>query len=241
MEYSINGIVIFTSTSRTKLLSTINYHSPSNAEVEFGSKTERELSVLIQLSAEDDDSAEELAHAELRRISNMFSFNYGIPVSNYQLKDMYCKIGHANVIRRAFVESSQYAVVIPTLSDIWPHKLIACLEKGNPFNSEDALTLWREATNKESSIEKYLLLYRLMEYIFVKAKSIDDWIKSKDPSVKMIPPNNFRKWEHTVYTYLRDNIHYKQDVKRFPVKEVVNNLSNFQSLVQQAVKEKFCI
>ena len=80
-----------------------------------------------------------------------------------------------------------------------------------------------------------------MEYLFGSAKNLDKWIKQKDPSVQPISGNEFRKYQHTVYTYLRDNIHYKKEMRLFPLKEIQNNLTKFQTLVQQAIKEKYNI
>ena len=80
-----------------------------------------------------------------------------------------------------------------------------------------------------------------MECLFGDAKGIDDWIRSKDCSVQLFSGNRYRRYEHTIYTYLRDNIHYKKEKRLLPVKEIQDNLQKFQTLVQQAIKEKFGI
>jgi len=112
-----------------------------------------------------------------------------------------------------------------------PAKLVTNLKQDYSVDCEEVIYIWREAFSRESPVERFFSLYRLMEYLFRDAKSIDKWIRSKDRSVQLFPQNKYREYEHTVYTYLRDNIHYKKEKRLFLIKEIQNNLQKFQTLV----------
>jgi hypothetical protein len=81
-----------------------------------------------------------------------------------------------------------------------------------------------------------------MEFLFdKKARNLEEWIKKQDASVQLIPANEFRKYEHTIYTFLRDNVHWKEERKSLPIKEIQDNIEKFQTLVQLRIKEKYNI
>jgi len=84
-----------------------------------------------------------------------------------------------------------------------------------------------------------------MEYLFDSGgklgSMIDEWIQVRDSSTLLFPENHYRKYKHTVYTYLRDNVHYKKESRLFPVEEIEKNLPNFHNLVKQRIAERFNI
>jgi len=84
---------------------------------------------------------------------------------------------------------------------------------------------------------RYLLLYRLMEFLFASnTKALTHWIVSKEPTVQMFQDR--RSGKVTIYTHLRHSIHPKQK-KMFPIGDIHNSLPRLQNLVKEAIEEKF--
>ena len=245
MEYTVNGIITLSPGSKLRLSSDVNFISPSKASIVLSSKSDDQLTVLIKLEADNDTTAQELAQLELSRICNVLSFYHNASISKSRVTGMsYTKTtsgGNTEVATIVTFGLEMSANVVLTLGNKSITKLVSDLGKDYSTDFEEVIYIWREAFSRESPVERFFSLYRLMEYLFRDAKSIDEWIRSKDRSVQLFPQNKYREYEHTVYTYLRDNIHYKKEKRLFPIKEIRDNLQKFQTLVQQAVKEKFNI
>jgi len=245
MEYTINGIITLSPGSELRLSSDVNFISPSKAGIVLSSESDDKLSVLIKLEADNDTTAQELSQLELSRICNVLSFYHNISISKSRVTGMsYTRTtsgGNTDVAAMVTVRLKVTASAVVTLGNKSLAKLVSNLKQDYSVDCEEVIYIWREAFSRESPVERFFSLYRLMEYLFRDAKSIDKWIRSKDRSVQLFPQNKYREYEHTVYTYLRDNIHYKKEKRLFPIKEIQNNLQKFQTLVQQAIKEKFSI
>ncbi len=240
MEYTANGIITLSPFSKLRLSSEVGFISPSKANVSLSSESDDKLSVLIKLEADNDNTAQELAQLELSRICNLLSFYRNISISKSGVTGMTCtrlSKGHTDVIAIATIGLKATANHVLTLGNKSLSKLVTNLEQDYSIDFEEVIYKWREALSRESSTDRFFSLYRLMEYLFSNIKNMEEWIKQKDPSVQLVSGNKFRKYQHTVYTYLRDNIHYKKEKRLFPWKEIQDNLSKFQTLVQQAIKE----
>jgi hypothetical protein len=245
MEYTVNGIIKLSPGSKLRLSSDVNFNSPSNASIVLSSKSDDQLTVLIKLAADNDTTAQELAQLELSRICNVLSFYHNVSISKSRVTGMgYTKTtsgGSTEVATIVTFGLNMTADVVLSLGNKSITKLVSNLGQDFSADCEEVFYMWREAISSESPVEKFFSLYRLMEYLFRDAKSIDEWIRSKDSSVQLFPSNKYREYEHTVYTYLRDNIHYKKEKRFFPIREIRDNLEEFQALVRQAIREKFNI
>jgi hypothetical protein len=245
MEYAINGIIVLSPGSELRLSSEVNFIAPSKASVVLSSMSDDKLSVLIKLEADSDTSAQELAQLELTRICNVMSFYRNISISKCGVTGMrYTKTtskGNTDVVVMVKVGLHATASAVVTLGNKSLATLVSNLKQDYSVDCAEVISIWREAFSRESSVERFFSLYRLMEYLFCDTESIDEWIRRKDSSVQLFAQNKYRKYDHTIYTYLRDNIHYKKERILFPIKEIQDNLQQFQTLVQQAIKEKFSI
>jgi len=245
MQYIANGIITLSPASKRRLSSDISFLSPSKAEVTLSSKSDEELAVSIKLEADDDIAATELAQLELSRICNVLSFYQNIRVSKSRISEMSCistSKGHIDLSVTVTVGLKAIAEVSITLGNKSLSKLVSCLQQDYSDDFEEVIDIWREAFSRESSVERFFSLYRLMELLFDnKVRNLEDWIKKQDASVQLVPANEFRKYEHTIYTFLRDNVHYKKERKIFPIKEIQDNIEKFQTLVQQRIKERYNI
>ena len=224
MEYTINGVIELSPVSELRLSSGVNFITPLKASVVLSSKSDNELSVLIKLEADNDTTAQELAQHELNRICDLMSFYDNISISK-------CKIKTGKVILsdscNANVNYGSNHVV----------KLVSYLGKDYSTDCEEAIYMWREAISNQSSILRYILLYRLLEFLKGDPKELTPWIMKEEPQVQIFKDRT--RGDHTIYTYLRDNIHPKE--KTFPMKQILDNESKLKTLVRKAFKEKFSI
>jgi hypothetical protein len=245
MEYSFSGIITLSPTSSLKLDSSVNYIAPSKVSVILSSENDDRLSVQLKLEADSDSIAEKNAKLEINRVCDLLCFSHNIGI----LRNDVTGWSHPKN------DGSGMSVVGRNLTALWNVRskhsvtldnsaltiLSSSLEQSRSAECEEAIGMWRESFCRESSVERFDSLYRLMEHLFGSAGSFDSWIQEKDNSVQMFPKNNYRG-KHTIYTYLRDNIHhFKKDIKIFLIKEIQENLPKFQNLAQQAIKEKFNI
>jgi len=245
MEYTINGMITLSPISKLRLSSEVDFFSPLKANVVLRSESDDKLSISIKLEADNETTAQELAQVELSRICNLLSFYHNIAISKSGITGMsYTRTtskGYTDVACLVTVSLKATANHVVTLGNKSLAKLVFSFKQDYSADCEEVIYIWREAISRESSVERFFSLYRLMEYLFSNIKNLEEWIKRKDPSVQLVSGNKFREYQHTVFTYLRDNIHYKKEKRLFPLKEIQNNLPKFQTLVQQAIKEKYNI
>ena len=231
MEYFVDGRITLSTSSKVRLNSNIEFTSPTEAQVILSSESDDYISVSIKLKADDDTVAMELARLELTRTSNLLSFR-DVDVNRIQITKLRSPERSSTSI--VLTATPKYVI---TLGNSLVATLTTDLEKSYSPEFEEVVSLWGQAVSRESSVEKFFLLYRLMERLHV-AKNIDSWIVAKEPGVKKVP-NERRRGVYTIYHFLRDNIHPISGVNRFPIKELNDNLPEFKCLVQLAIKEHF--
>jgi hypothetical protein len=240
MEYKVDGIIKFYPTVKLKLDTTLGFSSPSGTRITLNSTNDNDLVVEITLEVDSEAAAKEMAEIELNRISNLLSYFYDIQISGSSITGM----GSVSLTPEGkHITTGEVTigvdVILSLVKDLEPksvEKLGHHLETEYPADFEDIASMWREAISTESPALKYLLLYRLMEFLFKSdTKTLTDWIKAKEPSVQII--HDRQRGDTTIYTHLRDNIHPKQ--KKFPLDDINNLLPKLQSLVKDAIEEKF--
>lgn len=242
MEYAINGIITLSSGSELRLSSDVNFISPSKASIVLSSKSDDKLAVLIKLEADNDSTAQDLSQLELSRICNVLSFYHNVSISKSRVTDMsYTKTtpgGNTEVAVAVKLGLHMTASAMVTLGNKSLAKLVSDLGKDYSTDCEEVIYMWREAISNESPALQYVLLYRLLEFLFKSdTKKLTSWIVSKEPQVQIFKDRG--RGNHTIYTYLRDHIHPKE--RTFPMKQIQDNVSRLRALVQQAIKEKFNI
>jgi len=245
MEYRVEGILRFHPTSKLKLGETLSFSSPSGAQVALNSDSDDNLSAQIYLETDDQDAVKDMAEIELDRISNLLGYFHDVSLERVSMTGMKSPPVDAKGRRMIFahltVRMRTKPPVVKELDSKSAEELRHRLENVYPIDFEDVTSMWREAISTESPALKYILLYRLIEFLFsnkgeAKTRLLTDWIKKKEPSVNMYPPDQYRNYHYTHYTYLRDNIHAK--TKQFPHTEIVRALPTLQRLTKQAIEEK---
>jgi hypothetical protein len=242
MEYTINGIITLSPGSELRLSSDVNFSSPSKAGIILSSESDDKLSVLIKLEADNDANAQELAQLELNRICNVLSFYHNVSIFKSSVTGMsYTKTtskGNVDMAVTVTVGLHVTASAMVTLGNKSLAKLVSYLGKNYSTDCEEVIYMWREAISNQSSALRYILLYRLLEFLFDSdTRKLTSWIMKEDSQVQVF--RDRRRGDHTIYTYLRDHVHPKK--KNFPMKQIQENESRLRVLVQKAIKEKFNI
>lgn len=241
MEYAINGMIALSGDSRLKLSSSVDFVSASKASISLTSESADKLSVLIRVEADNDTTAQELGQLELNRICNLLSFHSNIGISRSAITGMsrfVASEGQTNMVCRSTVDIRCSVNVVLTLGDTALAKLASHLKQDYSSDFDEATLMWREAISNESSALRYLLLYRLLEFLFESdTKALTSWIVEKVPDVQLKHDRN--RGEVTIYTSLRDHIHRKERV--FPFTEIQGRVGELQALVQQRIREKYNI
>jgi len=240
MEYRVEGMIRFHLASKLKLGETLSFSSPSGAQVALNSASDDNLSVQIVLEADDPTGAKEMAEIELDRICNLLSYFHDFPLEQSSITGMSSvqvdAEGKQITVGEAIVGIDAVLSVVKELGPKSAEKLRHRLEKVYPVDFEDVISMWREAISTESPTLKYILLYRLMEYMFKNdMNALTAWVIQKELSVQILEDR--QRHRHTVYTYLRDNVHPKTKV--FPHTEIKDALPKLQSLVKQFIEEKY--
>lgn len=242
MEFRVDGIIKFHLANKYKLKETLNFCSPSGARVALSSTEDNDLSVQITLEAENVEDAKGIAEIELDRIANLLSYSREVPIKGSRTKGVaYERLdaeGEPIMTMEGVVRLHAEVSTVMEFGAKSAEQLGRLLEKEYLPDFHDVISMYRQAISIEEQALKYILLYRLMEFLFKNdTKALTDWIKKKEPSVTMHPPDKYRNYHYTHYTYLRDNIHAKTKV--FPHTQIINVLPQFQDLVKRAIKEKF--
>lgn len=245
-EYRVEGMIRFHPTSKLKLGETLRFNSPFRAQVTLNPASDDNLSVQITLEADDPTTAKEMAGIELDRTCNLLSYLHEFPISKSRITAVHSEHSTPkgkDIRLDVFLSAiDTVASLVKELDPKSAEELRHQLEKVYPVDFENVISTWRQAISTESPALKYILLYRLVEFLFsnkgkAKTRAFTDWIKKKEPSVNMNPPDEYRNYHYTHYTYLRDNIHAK--TKLFPRTEIVGALPMLQRLTKQAIEEKF--
>jgi hypothetical protein len=238
MEYRIDGIIKFYPATKLKMGTVLDFISPSGARITLNSTNDNDLAIGISAEADSEATAEEMAEIELNRISALLSYFENIPISGSRITGMVSVSvtpEGKNIVATEHVYVTENVVVAHELGPKSVEELCHHLEKEYSANFEDVISMWKEAINAEAPALKYLLLYRLMEFLFKSnTRELTGWIRAKEPSVQIF--NDRQRGDITIYTYLRDNIHPKQ--KKFPLHDINNLLPRLQSLARGAIEEK---
>ena len=249
MKYKVTTKVSFSPDKTFKLESQESLRSPQGLGVNLRSDDDKRLVVEMTLDAEDLASAEEMAREEIFRTSSLLSYHYDVRIA--QTWTVSCvevdAQGKEKTGRRLYGSEMTFTprgtdVIIGQVGVAELGRLLSRKHRKrfNELTFDDAVQMWSEARSQESEAMQYLLLYRLMECLFKgKGKEVTialtEWICTKEPKVHLCPPDKWRTYNITVYTHLRDNIHWKRS--RYPSAAMTKHLPRLRNLVRQRIDE----
>lgn len=242
MEYRIEGMIRFHPTRKLKLNETLDFTSPYGARVTLNSTDDNDLSVKMTLDEDSGTEAKQLAEIELDRICNLLSYFYKLRIFKSKIaavrSEQLTPKGKAIRLDVFLSKTETVESRVEELEQKSIQELGHRLHKPYSPDFQNAISMWKQAISAEVPALQYLLLYRLMEFLFKNdTKAFTDWVKAKEPSVQMF--HDRERGDHTIYTDLRDNIHLKGKGKPFPSTQIKDALPSFTSLVKQAIEEKF--
>lgn len=242
MQYEVTGIINVDPKVQLRLEEAMYFSSPSGIRITVSSTDDGGLEVKMTLEADKDDAAQEMAVVELRRVCNLLRYFYfeDVPISGSRItrtvnKTVTPEGRHVKNVEMAlpfYALTCVRKVLDPKSAQQWAYRL----GKEYPSDFEEVIDMWGEAVSTNSAAMMYLLLYRLMEFLFDgNTGKLTKWIRDKEPTVQMVRDRN---GEITVYTHLRHCIHPRR-TKSFPFEDIQNLLPRFLDLVKQRIEEKF--
>lgn len=240
MDIEFHAIIKTSLESKLALSKPLNYVSNSGVKVEL-SNHDKEGDVFIaklKITNENIDDGQEICELELIRLTNILSWEHNLRIVEFRINGhQYSqKTGSQNAVFLAETIHMTDSISIKKIINSQGMDIMKkSLEKEIDYNLLDILTMWREAIADKSSTSKFFQLYRLLECIHGKKRTIvEDWIIKKIPNVQR--RISLGK-EVSIYTYLRDNVHYKEN--KFPRAEIKDNIVAFECLVREAINEKY--
>ena len=178
----------------------------------------------------------------LNSIIDLLVVQFNVPIEEpkvhaYQTKDKHVvATGLISIYAPQEYEltSSDYAWLT---SEIISTKFSDKLKSNSYFQKYKSIIL------KEGTISRFLLLYSLLYEMKGNQKSVDSYIKEKEPEVQLIPSTKPSKQDETVYTWYRNQAeHMQTDTSITNIeKKCTELIGSLQLLVFNAVKESFDI
>ena len=235
IEFEIDGYLYFTGEWQLRLEDDLVYQVPSDLLVTIRNGPEdNRLDISLKVLADDKDSAVIRAENELERISNLVSWFYDVPITNWKINRIWEKKG-SQIWRIHSLPVSAIPSKVKTLGEREIENLKRGLTKNYPDDFEEILMMWRQALTEESKGLKFFLFYRILEKLCGDRSRVDEFVRSQINNVKEMDNRQGRKV--TIFTYLRDNIHPKRP--EFPYREIGQCLPQPQHLVRKKIEEVF--
>lgn len=243
MDIEFHATIKILPESELILSEPLNYSSRSGVKVEMSNhdKDEDVFVAKMKIAHDNIDEAREICELELINLSNFLSWKHylkilGSRINGYEYSEKTDSMNAVVIAETLHMNDSVSIKKIIALQGMDGMK--KTLEEGYDYHSFDVLTMWREAIADKSSASKFFQLYRLLECIHDGIRvNVEKWILKKNPNVPMRMSGKNGKGQVSIYTYLRDNVHYKEN--KFPYKEIKDNVPAFEGLVKEAILEKY--
>jgi len=243
MDIEFHATIKISPESELILSEPLNYSSRSGVKVGMSNhdKEEDVFVVKIKITHENIDDAREICELELINLSNILSWKHhlrilGFRINGYEYSEKTDSLNAVVIAETLHMKDSVSVKKIIALQGMDGMKKM--LENESDYRSFDILTMWRDSIADESSTSKFFQLYRLLECTHGGSRTnAESWILKKTPDVPRRMSGKNGKEQVSIYTYLRDNVHYKKN--KFPYKEIKDNVPAFEGLVREAILEKY--
>ena len=241
MEFFIDAVINMDPERGISFSVPLEYSNSDDVSVSISDNSEdkSKLNAKFKVRAESLEQAKFVTENELLKVANILSWEKAVPVKGFSINSSQysSKEGNRNTVMFAkSITIDTYVSAFTTLKGDSVKKLATRFESYDS-TAEDIMMMWREALSEDSESMKFLLYFRILEYIHGgKRIGADNYIRTKIPSVEIRKSGKGNNENVSVYTYLRDNIHAKNS--SFPYKEIRKYLSSLNSLTREAIKEK---
>lgn len=229
-------------TKKQKLRIHLNDNSLTYAELNFQGTTEigDNLFITFPLSTtvQTLQDAERMTKTSLDDIINLLIFKFNVPIKEPSI--------HAyEVVERHLLATSSitlYNLQQHELTDTdynWLDSEIKSSALSSKLKSNTYFSKYRSILTVEDEISRFLLLYGLLYEIKGSQRSVDTYIKTKEPTVKMMPSTKSPQADdETIYTWWRNQAQHMQnntDIEKV-VENFVDLVSSLQGLVFDEIK-----
>lgn len=239
-KFKVEAIIRFYPCNKLSFSEFLEFEQPDSTKILLKSSEKNGLIVEMDFLADSSEEAKSKGEYKLWELANCLSWFEEIPIVEARIKSIVAQEEKEKCTKIQVMEFLTAKVEVSVEKKLGKEsleKLKNKLQKVLPSEVGEILFMWRTAISSEEEIGKYFLLYRILEKIIGTTK-IEEWIKSKEPSVELIN-DKWRNKKITIYTFLRDNVHPKQN--DFPFEKIKAYLPKLQNLAKIAIKEKFNI
>ena len=240
MEFEAAATVTFKPPPKVRLADKIQFTSPSSIPVWLSSTADDGLSVALKIVSDDPATAGEIATMEVRRVAHLFAFmnhlrlqSIGAPSLTHTYTDesgtaVHCGAGTVDIMGRL----ATVKILRPDDDD----QIRLAMEHGYSEQYMAAVDRWIEAVNEDSHVLRFLLLYRLLEFLLggeegKPAERVLRWAKQNEETPETIQD---RGQTVSIYTHLRNDVHPKTPL--YPFDAVNRWLPRFETLVWKRVQ-----
>lgn len=239
MEYYIEAVINFYYV-KIKLEEEVNLRSPDGATITLSSQDDDGVKLQLRLEAEEMQTAKKKAKRELDRICSLLSYFYDFGVRERGITFIREVATFADGERqtKGYLSVPVEACIVADISfgAESARELSDRLAREYSPDFEETASMWREAISEQADTLKYLGLYKLLEKLCGGRRGLEEWIKTKEPSVQIVEGD--RKGSYTIYTHLRDRMVHPSGQSR-ALNEIADHLRGLEKLVKQAIGEKY--
>ena len=251
-EFKIAGQLTFSSPeSQVGFAREIQYKTANGLRVKIKDhETEKDkLSIYIICDAESEQEGRFLAEHELQRLSELLSWEFNVPLSSpriISLEQIKIDGGKSSIVITNTVQITSSLAIRQAPGESRLQSTERMLENQLTEYHTMLLAMYQQAINTISIPLRFLLLFRILEYINQppgreeKARILaDTWIRKMETHVRI--EKDITGKEVSIYTFLRDNVHPKPGNPEFPIQMYTDYLIVFQELVRKAIRDEFAI
>ena len=229
-------------TKKQKLRIPLNENQLTYVELNFQGTTEIEdnlfITFLFSTTVQTLQDAEKMTKPLLDNIVNLLIFKFNVPIKEPSI--------HAyEVAERHLLATSSITLYNPQQYELtgtdynWLNSEINSSVLSSKLNSNTYFPKYKSILTVEDEISRFLLLYGLLYEIKGSQRSVDTYIKRKEPHVKMMPSTKSNTAnDETIYTWWRNQAQHMQN--NTDIEQVAENfiglVDSLQELVFYAIK-----
>lgn len=199
------------------------------------------LDLTYENDIEDRDLVINNARNEISKIVNLISWSQNIPIRNWRITSIVITRGNnksVEIINQRIIVFDNIILAKPLGSSSLESLRQTIM--GN-YNEEitEILSMYTEAQSETSKPLKFLLFYRILEKLHGNRKGADNyiinWHNNRNKPIEM----KASRGQVTIFTFLRDNIHPKDESRYFPYNEITRYLPTLTEIARQSIAEKY--
>lgn len=199
------------------------------------------LDLTYETDIEDRDLIINNLRNEISKIVNLISWSQNIPIRNWRITSIVFTRGNnksVEIITEPIIVFENN-ILVKTLGNSSLESLCQIIMRNYDEEITEILSMYTEAHSETSKPLKFLLFYRILEKLHGNRKAADNyiinWHNNRNKPIEM----KASRGQVTIFTFLRDNIHPKDNSHYFPYKEINKYLPTLTEIVRQSIVEEY--